>query len=93
MKTLVRYKNRKIYDSDIRNYVNFDDILKFILAGEDVIVKEHQTNVDVTATIYAQIIAEVTKQKRIPLEVLKAVIFAAHNKNVDELGQTTYTHN
>lgn len=58
MKKLVKYQNRKIYDSDIGEYVNLTDVENYIINGAKVVVKSHKTGKNVTNEVFGMIIAK-----------------------------------
>lgn len=74
MKTLIRYNNRKIYDSDIRNYVNLSDILEMIAQGYTISVTEKDTGADITAHVLALALVELTKEGKIPSYKIMALL-------------------
>lgn len=51
MKTLKKYGNRKIYDSELSKYVNLSDILDMVKQGQQVQVLVHKTSTDVTREV------------------------------------------
>lgn len=92
MKHLIRYKNRKIYDSDIRGYVTLDDILAMVLEGNKVVVEDRETGADLTVQTLALVISEVVvKERKIPVNVLTEIITTSYNC-VDDKRQTDYTN-
>lgn len=92
MKHLIRYKNRKIYDSDIRNYVTLDDIKNMLLNGFTVVVEDRETGKDVTSMVLSQVISEVVaKERKLSVSTLREVIISSYNC-VDEKSQTNYTN-
>lgn len=92
MKHLIRYKNRKIYDSDIRNYVTLEDIKNMILNGFNVVVEDRETGKDVTSMVLSHVISDVVaKEQRISALTLKEIILKAYNC-VDEKQQLNYNN-
>lgn len=92
MKQLIRYKNRKIYDSDIRGYVTLEDIKNLLLNGFDVVVECHETGADITAQVLSQVLVEVViKQRKVSAQMLKKEILSAYNC-VDDKSQLNYTN-
>lgn len=91
MKHLIRYKNRKIYDSDKRAYVTLSNIMEMLLSGNSVLVECKETGADLTVQTLAQIISEVVvKERNVPSSQLLEIIFSAYNC-VDVKGQSEYT--
>ena len=61
-----RYDNRKLYDTETRQYVSLDEITGLIRQGVDVQVIENSTERDMTAQTLTQIILEEGKRGRNP---------------------------
>jgi len=54
MENVYRYaKNRKLYSSEQRRYVNLDDVYQFVFSGRLFKVLDHDTGEDVTLDIIA----------------------------------------
>lgn len=64
MRTIKRYSNRKLYDTEEKKYITLDGIADLIRNGVDVEVVENDTGEDLTAVTFAQIIYEEQKQKQ-----------------------------
>jgi polyhydroxyalkanoate synthesis repressor PhaR len=62
-RVIKRYTNRKLYDTDQSRYVTLDDIAKLIRENEEVRVIDNETQDDLTAVTFAQIILEEEKRK------------------------------
>lgn len=62
MRTIKRYSNRKLYDTESKKYITLRGIAKLIEAGQDVEVIDNQTGEDLTRVTLSQIIFE--QQKR-----------------------------
>jgi len=62
-RVIKRYTNRKLYDTDQSRYVTLDDIAKLIRSNEEVRVIDNETQDDLTAVTFAQIILEEEKRK------------------------------
>ncbi len=58
-----RYSNRKLYDKQESRYVTLDEIARLVRQGEDVVVIDNETEEDLTAVTFAQIILEEEKRK------------------------------
>jgi len=74
-----KYGNRRLYDSSNSQYVNLDDLAKFIREGRDVQVVDAKTGRDLTRVTLTQIITEDAKDKPtgLPLELLRQLIVAS----------------
>lgn len=62
-----RYENRKLYDTEDRQYVSFDDIAALVRQGVDVQVVDNTTGEDITTQTLTQVIFEEGKKGRNPL--------------------------
>jgi polyhydroxyalkanoate synthesis repressor PhaR len=51
MKTIKKYSNRKLYDTQNAKYINFSQIIEFVENGEDLEIIEHGTEKDVTKEV------------------------------------------
>ena len=74
-----KYGNRRLYDSSNSQYVNLDDIARFIREGKHVQVVDAKTGQDLTRVTLTQIITEDAKGKPtgLPLELLRHLIVAS----------------
>lgn len=62
-----RYENRKLYDTEDRQYVSFDDIAALVRQGVDVQVVDNTNGDDITTQTLTQVIFEEGKKGRNPL--------------------------
>lgn len=78
MPLIKRYPNRKLYDTEAKQYVTLDGIATLIREGEDVQVVDHATGDDLTAVTLTQIIVEQEKKRRgfLPKTVLTGLVQA-----------------
>ena len=75
MRTIRRYANRKLYDTQESHYVTLAQIATIIRAGDDIQVLHKSTGKDLTAATMAQIIFEETKQgQTLPVPELRKII-------------------
>ena len=74
-----KYGNRRLYDSSTSQYVNLDDLAKFVREGREVQVVDAKTGRDLTRVTLTQIITEDAKDKPtgLPLELLRQLIVAS----------------
>lgn len=56
-----RYGNRRLYNTETRSYVNYQDLFKLARAGDDFQVIDSKTNEDVTKAVLIQLILEEEK--------------------------------
>lgn len=76
-RTIKRYANRKLYDTQESHYVSLQDILKLVREGDDIEVVDSRTGEDLTSVTLAQAMAEEEKSAEgsvLPLDVLKELI-------------------
>jgi polyhydroxyalkanoate synthesis repressor PhaR len=62
-RVIKRYTNRKLYDTDQSRYVTLEDIARLVRENEEVRVIDNETQADLTAVTFAQIILEEEKRK------------------------------
>jgi len=76
MAVIKRYPNRKLYDTEAKQYITLEGIADLIRQGQEVQVVDHATGEDVTAITLAQIIAEQEKRRTgfLPQAVLTGLI-------------------
>ena len=78
MRVIKRYPNRKLYDTETKQYVSLDQIAGFIRQGEDVYVVDNASGEDLTTVTLTQIIFEQEKKGSgfLPQAVLTGLIQA-----------------
>ena len=71
-----RYENRKLYDSESRQYISLEEIAELIRGGIDIQVVDRASGEDITRHTLTQVIFEEGKKGRNPLskEMLHDVI-------------------
>ena len=78
MSTLLikRYPNRKLYDTESKQYVTLQGIAELIRGGHEVQVVDHMTDEDLTAVTLTQIIFEQEKKQGgfLPTAVLRGLV-------------------
>jgi len=62
MITIKRYTNRKLYNTDSRQYITLDDIAAILNNGGDIRVVDHRSGVDLTTLTLLQVILEQERQ-------------------------------
>jgi polyhydroxyalkanoate synthesis repressor PhaR len=74
-----KYGNRRLYDTAGSQYVNLDDIARFVREGKEVQVVDAKTGRDLTRVVLTQVITEDAKGKPtgLPLELLRQLIIAS----------------
>ncbi|MGQ9598509.1 MAG: polyhydroxyalkanoate synthesis regulator DNA-binding domain-containing protein [Anaerolineae bacterium] len=63
MLVIKRYPNRKLYDTDAKQYITLEGIAALIRQGQEVSVVDHATGEDLTAVTLTQIILEQEKRQ------------------------------
>jgi polyhydroxyalkanoate synthesis repressor PhaR len=75
MRTIRRYSNRKLYDTQESHYVNLQRVADLIRSGEEIRVTNRDSGKDLTAATMAQIIFEETKRGQpLPVAGLRKII-------------------
>ncbi len=82
MPVIKRYPNRKLYDTEAKQYVTLDQIAELIRAGEEVHVVDNATGEDLTALTLSQIIFEQEKKQSgfLPRSLLSGLIQAGGSR-------------
>lgn len=62
MPIIKRYPNRKLYDTDAKQYITLDGIAELIQQGKEITVIDHATGEDLTTLTLTQIIVEQEKK-------------------------------
>lgn len=72
-------KNRRLYDTTAKRYVNLDELAAMIRNGTEVQVVDAKTGEDLTRVCLMQIVMEDTKEKStgLPLEMLRQLVVAS----------------
>lgn len=78
MRTIKRYPNRKLYDTEAKKYITLNGIAELIRDGEEIQVVDHTSGEDLTAVTLTQIIFEREKQESgfLPRSVLTGLVQA-----------------
>jgi polyhydroxyalkanoate synthesis repressor PhaR len=75
MRTIRRYSNRKLYDTNESHYVTLLDLAVAVRKGDDVLVVDHVSGQDITAQTLAQsIYVEELKEPRVSTALLVQAI-------------------
>jgi len=71
-----RYGNRRLYNTETKDYVNYQELVKLIREGNDIQVIDSKTKTDVTKSVLMQVIIEEEKNEKnlLPLPFLFQVI-------------------
>lgn len=78
MVIIKRYPNRKLYDTDAKQYITLDGIAQLIRDGQEVQIQDHATGEDLTTVTLTQIIFEQEKKQGgfLPRSVLTGLVQA-----------------
>ena len=76
MAVIKRYPNRKLYDTESRQYITLEGVADLIRRGHEVQVVDNASGEDLTAVVLTQIIAEQEKKRNgfLPQAVLTGLI-------------------
>ena len=82
MRTIKRYPNRKLYDTEAKQYITLNGIADLIRDGEEIQVVDHTTGEDLTTVTLTQIIFDQEKQQSgfLPRSVLTGLVQAGGEK-------------
>lgn len=71
-----KYANRRLYHTDISQYITLDDVADMVRQGEDLKVVDARTNEDLTRTVLTQIIVEqeAKGENLLPIKFLREII-------------------
>lgn len=76
MPVIKRYPNRKLYDTEAKQYITLDEIAGLIRSGREVQIIDNSTGEDLTALTLSQVIFEQEKKQSgfLPRSVLSGLI-------------------
>lgn len=76
MPLIKRYPNRKLYDTEAKQYVTLEQIAELIRSGNDVQVIDHETGEDLTSLTLSQVILEMEKRQSgfLPTSLMTSLI-------------------
>ena len=58
LRTIKKYPNRRLYDTEISSYITLEEVRQLVLDGEDFEVRDAKTGDDLTRSVLLQIISE-----------------------------------
>ena len=89
MPVIKRYPNRKLYDTEAKQYITLDTIAEMIRTGEHIQVIDNATGEDLTAVTLSQIVFEQEKKQSgfLPRSVLAGLIQAG-GESIQALGRS-----
>jgi polyhydroxyalkanoate synthesis repressor PhaR len=85
-RTIKRYSNRKLYDTQASRYVTLEQIAEMIRAGDDVKIVDNNSKDDLTSVTLAQIIFEEEKRQKsyLSLSAMRNIIQSG-GERIEEL--------
>lgn len=95
MRTIKRYSNRKLYDTEEKRYITLDQIAELVQDNVDIRVIDNQSGEDLTTVTMSQILVEQEKKGRgsIPKSFLTDLIQRSSTSLVDYLKRTVTSLN
>ena len=81
IRLIKKYKNRRLYDTDISQYITVDDLQRYVIDGVDFEVQDAASKEDISAAILLQIFVEMEAGPTTFLspEVLRQLIVLANH--------------
>jgi len=82
MPVIKRYPNRKLYDTDAKQYITLEGIAELIRKGKEISVIDNTNGEDLTAVILTQVIFEEEKKRSglLPHSLLSGLIQASSER-------------
>jgi polyhydroxyalkanoate synthesis repressor PhaR len=76
-----KYKNRRLYDTEISQYITVDDLQRYVLESKLFRVEDSETQADLTSTTLLQIFVEMESgtNKFLSEEMLRQLIIVANH--------------
>ena len=85
-RTIKKYPNRRLYDTQESRYITLNDIGKLVIQGESLRVLENKTGREITATTLLQALIELDSLGGAPMsDRFLARIMQAHGRGLDDL--------
>ena len=80
-----RYGNRRLYNTETKSYVNYEELAKIIREGSDVVVIDSKSKDDVTKSVLIQLILEEEKKDEsvLPTDFLFQVLRSRNDSMQD----------
>ena len=76
-----KYKNRRLYDTEISQYITVEQLQRYVVDGIPFIVEDSQTDKDITNSILLQILVEMESgpSQFLSSELLRQIISLANH--------------
>ncbi|TAL66175.1 MAG: polyhydroxyalkanoate biosynthesis repressor PhaR [Legionella sp.] len=87
MKLIKKYKNRRLYDTSMSQYITLDQLKRYVIEGVDFKIEESESNKDITNSILLQIIVEMENgpSQFLSPTILRQIICLANHPMQDSL--------
>jgi len=84
--SIKRYPNRKLYNTEARQYINLDEVADLIRMGEEIEVQDYATGKNLTSLTISQVLLDQVKKRGgfLPGMIL-AGLFQAGSRHVSDL--------
>ena len=69
-----KYKNRRLYDVEKKSYINLSDLIALVQSGEDIVVCDAKTMIDITQSVLLQALGESGGASLLPVPLLCSMI-------------------
>lgn len=81
MKLIKKYKNRRLYDTEISQYITIEDLHAYVIHNKNFRVEEAHTLKDITSTVLLQLLVEMEGEMNplLSVNILKQLIIAANH--------------
>ena len=81
-----RYGNRRLYNTETRSYVNYEELAKLVRDGQDVKVIDSTSKEDVTKAVLIQLILEEEKNNKtvLPTQFLFQLLRSREDSPTDD---------
>jgi polyhydroxyalkanoate synthesis repressor PhaR len=63
MRTIKKYANRKLYDTEAKQYISMDGLTELIRSGEEIEVIDNTSGEDITVSVLSQLLARQSGQR------------------------------
>lgn len=87
---IVKYSNRKLYNTTSSGYITLEDVVSYVKTGTSFYVVEHKTGIDVTTDVLRAAVAEIALKMQGP-SVLRELILST-NITIDTQEENNYTN-
>jgi polyhydroxyalkanoate synthesis repressor PhaR len=86
-----RYQNRKLYNTQAKRYITFQDLEELIKQEDEVTVIDNETGIDITAKVLSQIIFETQKDHAdfLPTKLLSSLV-RSRGSRIEIIRQSIY---